>query len=68
MQLYCLQLYMDPETDAMVRDLTLPADESGSLFDLDGPKFGLRCFALLSGLTKVKHLAVGFDILNANGG
>jgi hypothetical protein len=28
----------------------------------------IRCFALLSGLSKVKHLAVGFDLLNENGG
>lgn len=61
-------LYVDPEIDTVVRELTLPSDEVGSLFDLNGPQFNLRCFALLSGLAKVKHLAIGFDLLNENGG
>lgn len=60
--------YINLETDIVVRDLTLPPDESGSLFDLEGSAFNLRCFALLSGLAKVKHLAIGFDLLNENGG
>jgi hypothetical protein len=61
-------IYINPTIDIVVRDLTLPSDEKGSLFDLDGPSFNLRCFALFSGLAKVEHLAVGFDLLNENGG
>lgn len=60
--------YINMKDDIVVRDLTLPADENGSLFDLEGSAFNLRCFALLSGLAKVEHLAIGFDLLNENGG
>jgi hypothetical protein len=60
--------YVNLDTDIVIRDLTLAPDENGSLFDLTGPAFNIRCFALLSGLAQVKHLALGFDLLNENGG
>lgn len=60
--------YINVKTDLIVRNLTLPPDEHGSLFNLDAAAFNLRSFALLSGLAKVEHLAIGFDLLNENGG
>jgi hypothetical protein len=60
--------YVNSDLDTVVRDLTLPNHEHGSIFELEGAAFNLRCFAMFSGLSKVKHLALGFDLLHENGG
>jgi hypothetical protein len=60
-------IYVNLETDTVIRDLTAHCD-SGLLFDLEITAFNLRCSVLLSGLTQVRHLALGFDLLHDNGG
>lgn len=60
--------YINPDIDIVVRDLVPPLAVGGSLFQMEGAAFNLQCFVLFSGLAQVKHLALGFDIFNENGG
>ncbi|KAH8593036.1 hypothetical protein B0O99DRAFT_689247 [Bisporella sp. PMI_857] len=67
--------YANPDTDIIMRDLAkrdlIPRDPSGSsqsLFDLEGEAFNLSCQTMLTGLSKVKNLALAFDIFKTNGG
>ena len=63
-------VYVDPDTDTIVRDLTWASVgiANASLFNLEGPAFNLGCFRLFTGLSRVKHLALAFDIFHDNGG
>jgi hypothetical protein len=63
-------LYFDPQIDTIVRDLTWASVgiPDASLFDLEGSAFNLGCFRLFTGLAKVKHLALAFDVFHDNGG
>ena len=63
-------VYVDPEIDTIVRDLTWSSVgiPDASLFDLEGPAFTLGCFRLFTGLSKVRHLALAFDVFHDNGG
>jgi hypothetical protein len=64
-------LYVDLDTDTIVRDLTYrPHPDVGitSLFQLGESAFTTQCFRELTGLWQVKRLAVAFDTLRENGG
>lgn len=63
-------VYVDPDIDTIVRDLTWVSVgiSDASLFDLEGPAFNLGCFRLFTGLARVKHLALAFDVFHDNGG
>ena len=63
-------IYVDPDIDTIVRDLTCASSglADASLFDLEGPAFNLGCFRLFTGLARVKHLALAFDVFHDNGG
>lgn len=63
-------VYVNPDIDTVVRDLTWASVgiPDASLFDLEGPAFNLGCFRLFTGLAKVKHLALAFDVFHDNGG
>lgn len=63
-------VYVDPEIDTIVRDLTwaLIGIPNASLFDLEGSAFSLGCFRQFTGLARVKHLALAFDVFHDNGG
>ena len=63
-------VYADPDIDTIVRDLTWASVgiPDASLFDLEGPAFNLGCFRLFTGLARVKHLALAFDVFHDNGG
>ncbi len=63
-------VYVNPEIDTIVRDLTWASVgvPDASLFDLEGPAFNLGCFRLFTGLSRVKHLALAFDVFHDNGG
>jgi len=68
-------LWANPEFDTIVIDLTAPqTEESGSdilscsLFSLDDQKFMTQIFRPLIGLSRVKHLALAFNLIHDNGG
>lgn len=60
--------YVNHEVDTVVRDLTLLdiSDDGPTLFGLEDNEFESQCFRLLYGLSKVKHLALAFNILQEN--
>lgn len=68
--------YINLDIDIVVRDLIsrepIPRDISSvtnpSLFDLEDNEFNTALQSALCGLSKVKHLALGFDIFKHNGG
>ncbi|KAH7384794.1 hypothetical protein BKA64DRAFT_149371 [Cadophora sp. MPI-SDFR-AT-0126] len=63
-------IWIDPDNDIIVRDLSTPDSDkpSKNLFDRTTAYFNAGCFRLFTGLAKVKHLAVAFDVLRQNGG
>ncbi|PVH82612.1 hypothetical protein DL98DRAFT_530007 [Cadophora sp. DSE1049] len=63
-------IWVDLDNDIIVRDLSTPDSDkpSKSLFDRTTTEFNAGCFRVFTGLAKVKHLAVAFDVLRQNGG
>jgi hypothetical protein len=68
-------LYANPDIDTIVIDLTLPeTQESGpdildrSLFDLPNEEFNKCLIKFFTGLSRVKHLALAFNVADENGG
>ncbi|KAH7313130.1 hypothetical protein BKA65DRAFT_542656 [Rhexocercosporidium sp. MPI-PUGE-AT-0058] len=63
-------IWVDLDNDIVVRDLSTPESDNPSknLFDRPTTEFNAGCFRLFTGLAKVKHLAVAFDVLRQNGG
>lgn len=63
-------LWVDLDNDIVVRDLSTPDSDkpSKNLFDRSTTEFNAGCFRVFTGLAKVKHLAVAFDVLRQNGG
>lgn len=63
-------VYVNPDIDTVVRDLTCASIgfPDASLFDLEGQSFNLGCFRLFTGLSKIRHLALAFDVFHDNGG
>jgi hypothetical protein len=68
-------LWANPDIDTIVTDLTAPqTDESGadtldrSLFSLGDQEFMTQIFTRFVGLSRVKHLALAFNLTHDNGG
>jgi len=68
-------LYVSPTHDTIVRDLTLSEPHisrlnelTTSIFQLAEPDFDQELFRFLSGLARIQHLALSFDLLHENGG
>merc|ERR1712093_546531 len=63
-------IWVDLDNDIIVRDLSTPDSDKPlkTLFDRTTTDFNAGCFRVFTGLAKVKHLAVAFDVLRQNGG
>ncbi len=71
-------LYVNRETDIVVRDLTMYQPRSPahpgrriagpSLFKMPEDQLNKACYRIFSGLSRVRHLALAFDLLRENGG
>ncbi|KAH6717274.1 hypothetical protein BKA61DRAFT_601403 [Leptodontidium sp. MPI-SDFR-AT-0119] len=63
-------LWVDLDNDIIVRDLSTPDSDkpARNLFNRTTTEFNAGCFRVFTGLAKVKHLAVAFDVLRQNGG
>merc|ERR1712093_838890 len=58
-------IWVDLDNDIIVRDLSTPDSDKPlkTLFDRTTTDFNAGCFRVFTGLAKVKHLAVAFDVL-----
>jgi hypothetical protein len=58
-------IYIDPDVDTIIKDLTWQSSGTATLFEFD-PTVELRSLRLFTGLAKVKHLALGFGFFPDN--